>query len=239
MPGAEMKWLVVVIGMLCCGASFGLMRVESCYEYNFSDKESTYEAKQICLNMAMRKAVETNMVFIQSSSVIADYKLKEDLISSNTAGFLKNMKIVKEEVVGNRVTTCIEAQLDTVQIEQKVKTTVRNSITGAQAIKENEYVSILSAVAVGYGDHEKLLEITFKVKNNFFGLTESQFYNAISYSQPFTIYWTIYDVEKPITGGKRVLEAHNLVEGEVRTQEIEIELCKFCTFEWNLGSPPK
>jgi hypothetical protein len=217
--------------LLMAKASFALMRVDSCYEYNFSDKESVYEAKQICLNMAMRKAIESNIVFIQSSSLITDYKLREDFISSNTAGFLKNMKVVKEDVIDNRVTTCILAELDTIQIETKIRQTISRRINNASEIKNNGCISVISSF---YRD--KYLYVTYKVLTQI-GSSNWQFNENIN--KHYRIFWTIFDQnENPISGGNEKLKCFDLYKDEIRQQAILLNNCDGCTFSWNLGSPP-
>jgi hypothetical protein len=143
------------------------------------------------------------------------------------------MKVVKEEVVGNRVMTCIEAQLDTVQIEQKVRQTVQRNVKTAKPIMSNAGVQILSA-EINNVNIDVIYKLLVNTPNNI-----ELFQNP----RVFTIFWTLYDdYGIPINGGSGFLQnAIDCTVGEIRRDSIftYFNIKSGNTISWNLGSPPK
>jgi hypothetical protein len=117
--------------------------------YRFSDQESISAARDIALSMAKRNALESYIVFVETSSIVENATLKNDLISSITAGLLKNIRISSESEDLNKREVCrqITADVEPLEIKQHTAATVSafrreqgNTPTG---LPENQVYRIL------------------------------------------------------------------------------------------------
>ena len=61
--------------------------------YRFSDHESIATARDIALSMAKREALEGYSVFVNATTTVENYTMKNNLITSITAANLNNLKI--------------------------------------------------------------------------------------------------------------------------------------------------
>ena len=66
--------------------------------YRFSDQESIAAARDIALAMAKREALEGYSVFVNATTTVENYTMKNNLITSITAANLNNLKITKKVV---------------------------------------------------------------------------------------------------------------------------------------------
>jgi hypothetical protein len=75
--------------------SFAQDKIQGSYTYTYGDKESLVEARQSCKDLAVRDAIESYYVFVQSSTGVENFQTKEDIIQSIAAGYLKDLRIVE------------------------------------------------------------------------------------------------------------------------------------------------
>jgi len=92
----------------------------ACYRY--SDNESINVARDIALSMAKRSALEGYAIFVESTATVENQVLKNDLISSLTAGLLKNLRITDktEDLQKKEICRVITADVEPIEIKQRV-----------------------------------------------------------------------------------------------------------------------
>ncbi|MBQ7704776.1 MAG: hypothetical protein IJT73_05030 [Selenomonadaceae bacterium] len=98
-------------------------------EYFMSMKETPEFAQQNAKLYAERAAIEQAGIFISSYSRMENLELVEDEVTTFAAGLLKNIKVVKVEMVpftGNaagyiKVVVTVEAQVDSADFETALK----------------------------------------------------------------------------------------------------------------------
>jgi len=75
-------------------------------EYTYGDRETREDAKRLALEDAKRNALEKIVVYVQSQTVVRNYRLIEDYIKSYTAG---KMQILDRDFrfVGDKMLTCL------------------------------------------------------------------------------------------------------------------------------------
>ena len=123
------------------------IRGKACY--SFSDNESIAAARDIVFSMAKRDALEGYSVFVESSSTVENFALKNDLIASITAGFLKNIKVVNqsEDLRKREVCKSITAEVDEIAIKQNIVAKVnifrRERMNFPTGLPENRYIKVL------------------------------------------------------------------------------------------------
>ena len=114
-------------------ASVGMAQdtISGTYSYTYGDKESLVEARQTCKDLALREAIESYYIFVESSTDVENFELKEDIIKSLTAGYVKNVQVVDQTEEGRTITMTVEATVD----PDDVKSLVEKLAMGQQ---ENE-----------------------------------------------------------------------------------------------------
>ncbi len=66
-------------------------------KYTYGDKESLLEAKETAKSLAIREAIESYQVFVNSTSDIQDFRVRSDLIQTIATGHLHNLKVEQTE----------------------------------------------------------------------------------------------------------------------------------------------
>lgn len=159
--------------------------------------ESLIEAKGLCYTMAIRNAIESLTVFIQSTATVDNYQLKNDLVQAIASGYIYNLKIDNETVERRTIYYKISGYVN----PNSVKNIVQNRIqiekkSELPGIDENEYIKIIKVVE----DGDKI-KIFYRSKGS-------------NYNEPICVDY--YDIEgEPIEGDKRYTE-EGLFKGEYR-----------------------
>ena len=145
-----MKKNILWLTLFIC--SIGQLSAETitgsaCYRY--SDNESINVARDIAFSMAKRSALEGYSVFVDSTITVENAVLKNDLISSLTAGLLKNLRVTakSEDLQKKEVCRTIQAEVEPFEIKSritsKIKTYRRKHSNFETGLPENEYQKVL------------------------------------------------------------------------------------------------
>jgi hypothetical protein len=94
--------------------------IRGTYSYTYGDKESLVEARSTCKDLALREAIESYYIFVESSTDVENFQLKEDIIKSITAGYVKNVQIVDQNEEGRTITMTVEATVDPDEVKELV-----------------------------------------------------------------------------------------------------------------------
>ena len=126
--------------------------------YRFSDQESIAAARDIALAMAKREALEGYSVFVNATTTVENYTMKNNLITSITAANLNNLKITKksENLAKREVCRAIQAEVDPIEIKEQVakRVVLPNISSGSKIINfptglwENKNVKWLKVIQV-------------------------------------------------------------------------------------------
>jgi hypothetical protein len=111
--------------------------IQGTYSYTYGDQESLVEARQTCKDLALREAVESYAVFIQASSTVENFQLKEDVIQSISSGYLKGVKIIEQLEEGRTITITVEADIDPDQVVSMVNQLSESAGAGTET-KESD-----------------------------------------------------------------------------------------------------
>jgi|GEM_PF-784469 len=115
---------VALFVMLFLSISFAQDTIRGTYSYTYGDSESLVEARQTCKDLAIREAIESYYIFVQSSTEVENFQLKEDIVNTIAAGYLKNINIVDQKEEGRIITITIEATVDPDKIKEVVDTII-------------------------------------------------------------------------------------------------------------------
>ena len=100
---------------------FGQDTISGTYSYTYGDKESLVEARQTCKDLALREAIESYYIFVESSTDVENFQLKEDIIKSLTAGYVKNVQVVDQNEEGRTITMTVEATVEPDEVKALVE----------------------------------------------------------------------------------------------------------------------
>jgi len=89
--------------------------------YHYSDNESIIVARDIALSLAKRNALESYIVFVQSTGAVENFALKNDLITSLAGGFLHDLQVTEEseDPAKREVCRAIRANVEPLEIKQQ------------------------------------------------------------------------------------------------------------------------
>lgn len=136
--------LLITIIPIILFAQAERIKVTGEYSYTYGDSESLLEAKSLCYTMAIRNAIESLTVFVQSTATVDNYQLKNDLIQMISSGYIDELNIDKEKVNGRTIYYSISGYVNPIVVKQiiqnKVKTNNQGKLPG---IDENKALKIL------------------------------------------------------------------------------------------------
>ena len=125
--GIGYRVLVLAIFTLCGPIpSFGadidkpMESVEGKGCYRYGDDESPSLAKKKALAFAQQQAVSSFRVWVESSSKVKNFELKEDLVQTLSGGNLHHIQIQDEIRKNQEICITIQAKLDPQEIDQKI-----------------------------------------------------------------------------------------------------------------------
>lgn len=103
----------------------GKKSVIGSFTYRYGDSESLSQAKETCLKLALKRALESAMIYIHSDVRIDAGGLTEADIRSLAAGCLEDVEVLQERVQGRNVTYRLRAFVDPVQLEESIHKGIR------------------------------------------------------------------------------------------------------------------
>ena len=107
--------------LLSASVSFGQDVIKGSYSYTYGDSESLVDARQTCKDLAIREAIESYYVLVESSTTVENFQLKEDVIQSVSAGILKEIRIIDQTEEGRTISITIEGTVDPDEVKQLVE----------------------------------------------------------------------------------------------------------------------
>lgn len=214
-----MKYAVIIILIipLIVIAQSGRVKVTGEYTYTYGDNESLLEAKSLCYTMAIRNAIESLTVFVQSTATVDNYQLKNDLVQTIASGYIDDLRVDEEDVVGRTVYYAITGYV----VPSAVKNIIQNRIGSAKnklaAIDNNGYLEILKTRV-----SDSKVNVTFKVLQN---TGELQYYGDRNEKPQFKVLIDFYDQDGEIIDGNGKFIHENfdeMVEGQIGTVNFDI-----------------
>lgn len=91
------------------------------YEYTFGDDQSLVEARQQCEALALRSAIEQCALFVESTTSIENYSLRDDLVETIAIAFVKKKKVLESTVDGRLVRVVVSVVLDEDQMLKAIE----------------------------------------------------------------------------------------------------------------------
>ena len=118
-----MKKILFGIAALAAWVAFASAQdvIRGTYSYTYGDKETLVEARQTCKDLAIRDAIESYYLYVESSSRVENNVLKNDMVGSLAAGYIKNLRTVEQKEEGRSITITIEAEVNPEEVNKLVE----------------------------------------------------------------------------------------------------------------------
>ncbi len=101
-------------------------KIRGTYSYTYGDNESLVEARQTCKDLALREAIESYTIFVESSTEVENFQTKEDIIESISAGYLQDVTVTEQKEEGRTITITVEALVSPEEIKTIIDQLVKD-----------------------------------------------------------------------------------------------------------------
>lgn len=120
--------------------------IKGSYCYTYGDNESLREARELTRTLAIRNAIESYRVFIESTSKVKNFQLTNDIVQVISSGYLKNIKVLEYTEEGRTVCETIQATVSPQAVENLLKIAVRKRTKRIEehGIDSNRYLKIVA-----------------------------------------------------------------------------------------------
>lgn len=127
-----------------CMSSEEIIKGHYCYTYG--DKESLKEAKDLTRTLAVRNAIESYRVYIESTTTVRNFTLTNDIVQIVSSGYLKKMRVVDHSEEGRTICDTVEFTVSPQDVEKVIKREIgrRTQKIEEKGIDNNGYIKIIS-----------------------------------------------------------------------------------------------
>ncbi len=131
----------------------GAELIRGTYTYTYGDRESLVDARQTCKELAVRDAVESYYLFLESVSTVENSVLRQDLIRSVAAGYVRNLRVTDQKEEGRTLTCTVEGEVNPEEVSGLIAARASADSSGAPALVSGGAVPD-SSVSAGPAGHE-------------------------------------------------------------------------------------
>ena len=194
--------LIFVCILMSSTAALAQDTIQATYSYTYGDSESLVEARQTCKDLALRQAIESYSIFVESSTEVENFQLKDDLVTSIAAGNLKNVQILEQTEEGRTITMTVQAEVVAEEVESLVAELVASRDEDDEpdvAADDTEVQSFMTALSA-YGKRSSTAEAAWGKKQYQSALSQFQDLESLlekhqpTEDQPF--YYNLYQAWK-------------------------------------------
>jgi hypothetical protein len=217
--------MVLIISMSTCVYAQST-KITGEYIYTYGDNESLLEAKSLCYTMALRNAIESFTVYIQATSTIEDFRLKNDLIQTISSGYIDNLKIEVEKIEGRAVHYRLSGDINPIAvrnvIDNRVKIAKGQELPG---LDKNSCLKILKVSEVAIYSSRRAIVVFKCLKRHMHIGPEERMNDDYDCHK---IFIDFYDANGDPIGGDSIVddESRSLTVGERTTVSFDISRVK-------------
>jgi hypothetical protein len=111
--------------------------------YTYGDNESLVQAEHTAKMLAIRNAIESNTIFIESTSQITNFQLTQDLLQSVSVGQVQGVKVLKRIESGRTLCYTVEGFVNPQEMQTAIKDYLSKKSSDVQ-LQDNGWVRIVS-----------------------------------------------------------------------------------------------
>lgn len=192
------------------------------YCYTYGDNESLKEARELTRTLAIRDAIESYRVFLESTSNVKNFRLTNDLIQTISSGYLKNIKVIKHMEKDRTICDTIQCTVSPQAIENIIKREVRKRTKKVEklGLDNNGYLKILNVKRVNLEYLGPCIKVIVRVLRRTGSLWLPSEQNAKPY---FKVCIDFYDsAGDPIGGDSKFIHESGteMLPGEITTVQF-------------------
>ncbi len=206
---------IFIFLLLIIPGAFADEIIKGHYCYTYGDNESLKEARELTRTLAIRDAIESYRVFLESTSTVKDFKLTNDLLQIISSGYLKDIKVLEHVEKGRTVCDTIQASISPKAVENIIKREVRKRTKKIEelGLDNNGCLKILKVKAY---DAKHSIKVVVKVLKR----TGALFTSSSQNSKPcFKICVDFFDSDgDPMGGSSRFIHVSftEMLPGEIK-----------------------
>ena len=186
------------------------------YCYTYGDKESMQEARTLVRTLAIRNAVESYKIFVESTTSVTDSVLSSDIIQALSNGYVKDIKVIKHTEEGRTVCDTIAGKIEPAQFEKALKSKIvsKKKLIEDTGIDNNGVLKILgSYVQVSANGSDVVAVVKSSVDINYFGQGNTSNLNTVAIDY--------FDKDgNPIGGNNRLVK--DVIIGQISTVHFNV-----------------
>jgi len=95
------------------------------YCYTYGDNESLTDAKKTAKSLAIREAIESNAIYLESKKMLTNALLTKDVVETISAGIIESVEIVNESINDKKICYKIKAQINPQDVEKIINEKVK------------------------------------------------------------------------------------------------------------------
>ncbi len=147
---------VCIIIILFTNAAWCADKISGSACYTYGDNESLVQAEQMTKTLAIRNAIESYSIFIESTSTVRDFQLSSDLINTISTAQVKGVKVLKRLESGRKLCYTVEGYVEPFEMQIAIKDYLSGRSAEVQ-LQGNGWIKI-----VGLGVREETEEEFYK-----------------------------------------------------------------------------
>lgn len=113
--------MVPSVGVSATDSSQAKDTVHARHCSRYGDDETFNKARETAINIALKEAIRSHRVFIESSTRVKNFQLEDDIIATTSVEMLKNTTVEKEERKPQEVCVTVTASLNTNSTEELIR----------------------------------------------------------------------------------------------------------------------
>jgi len=112
---------ILFIHAVCGQPCFADEIIKGNYCYTYGDNESLIEAKELTRTLAIRNAIESYRLFVESTTNVKNFQLTNDIVQMLSSGYLKNVKVLAHSEEGRTICETIQASISPQAVDKEYK----------------------------------------------------------------------------------------------------------------------
>lgn len=209
------------------------------YCYNYGDNESLVEAREITRTLAIRNAIESYQLFIESTTKVVNFTLTNDIVQIISTGYIKNIIILEHTENGRTIYEKIQCSINPIELRNILEKKLKNRTNDIESLGLDNN-KVLKILKTSFDTTKECINVSVKIQISLTTFMDSDI--VISLKNPsyrinnrsLKVYISFFDENSiPIDGDSKLiltdLKNIDLIAGEIR-------MISFCNIPLDMKS---
>ncbi len=209
------------------------------YCYTYGDNESLVEAREITRTLAIRNAIESYQLFIESTTKVVNFMLTNDIVQIISTGYIKNIKIIEHTEKGRTIYEKIQCSINPIELRNILEKKLKNRTNDIESLGLDNN-KVLKILKTSFDTTKECINVSVKIQISLTTFMNSDIVMSLknpSYrinNRYLKVYISFFDENSiPIDGDSKsiVTDIRNieLIAGEIR-------MISFCNIPLDMKS---